>query len=48
MDSAGLRVLVTAAKASRANGNRLRVRRPLAALQRLFDVSGAGALLPLE
>jgi anti-sigma B factor antagonist len=45
MDSAGLRVLLRAARA--ANG-RLRLRSPQHIVQRLFDVSGAGALLPLE
>src|SRR4051812_26820874 len=45
MNSAGLRVLLTAAAG--ADG-RLRLRSPQRMVRRLFDLSGAGALLPVE
>jgi anti-sigma B factor antagonist len=48
IDSAGLGVLLRAAAAARCNGGRLRVRRPRPAVARLFEITGARALLPLE
>jgi anti-sigma B factor antagonist len=48
MDSAGLRMLLTASAVARTNGNRLLLRRPQRAVQRLLEVTGTGALLPFE
>jgi anti-anti-sigma factor len=48
MDSAGLRMLLTAAAVARTNGNRLLLRRPRRAVRRLIEVTGTGALLPFE
>jgi anti-sigma B factor antagonist len=48
MDSAGLRMLLTAAATARTNGNRLLLRRPQRAVRRLIEVTGTGALLPFE
>jgi len=45
MDSAGLRVLLTAA---RGDGDRLRLRRGRPAVQRVFEVSGTSSVLPFE
>jgi len=48
MDSAGLRMLLTASAVARTNGNRLLLRRPARAVRRLLEVTGTGPLLPLE
>jgi anti-sigma B factor antagonist len=48
MDSSGLRVLLTAARSSGNGGSRLRLRGARPSVQRVFEVSGADALLPFE
>jgi anti-sigma B factor antagonist len=50
MDSAGLRVLLSAARSSTNGGSRLRLRLRGArrSVQRVFEVSGTDALLPFE
>ena len=48
MDSAGLRVLLTAARAASNGGTGLRLRGARPSVQRVFEVSGTDALLPLE
>ena len=48
MDSAGLRVLLTAARSSSKDGGRLRLRGARRSVQRVFEVSGTDALLPFE
>src|SRR5919198_480666 len=48
MDSAGLRVLLTAARSAGTDGHRLRLRRGRAAVQRVFEVSGTEPLLPFD
>ena len=48
IDSSGLRVLITAARAAQADGGRLRLRPGRPAVQRVFEVSGTEYLLPFE
>jgi anti-sigma B factor antagonist len=48
MDSAGLRVLLTAARSACNDGSRLRLRGARPSVQRVFEVSGTVALLPFE
>ena len=48
MDSAGLRVLLTAARSAGSDGDRLRLRRARPSVQRVFEVSGTESLLPFE
>lgn len=46
MDSTGVRLVVTATARSRANGDRLRLVRGPAAVQRVFELSAVADLLP--
>ena len=48
MDSAGLRVLLTAARTASNGGTRLRLRGARPSVQRVFEVSGTDVLLPFE
>jgi len=48
MDSAGLRVLLSAARSSTNGGSRLRLRGARPSVRRVFEVSGTDALLPFE
>jgi anti-sigma B factor antagonist len=48
LDSSGLRVLLTAARAAQADGGRLRLRPGPPSVQRVFEVSGTEYLLPFE
>src|SRR5919198_2247589 len=48
MDSAGLRVLLTAARSAGNGTSRLRLRGARPSVQRVFEVSGTDALLPFE
>ena len=47
IDSVGVRSLLGAAKHSRENGDRLRIRPPSAAVRRVIEVSGVERSLPL-
>ena len=48
MDSTGVRLVVTAHARSRADADRLTLRRGQAAVQRVMELSGVDALLPFE
>jgi anti-anti-sigma factor len=48
MDSTGVRLVVTAHGRSRADADRLTLRRGQAAVQRVMELSGVDALLPFE
>ena len=47
IDAAGLRCLVTAARRSRADGDRLRILGPQEQVARIFDMTGTRRVLPL-
>ena len=48
MDSTGVRLVVTAHARSRADANRLTLRRGQAAVQRVMELSGVDVLLPFD
>lgn len=48
MDSTGVRLVVTAHGRSRADANRLTLRRGQAAVQRVMELSGVDVLLPFD
>jgi anti-sigma B factor antagonist len=48
MDSAGLRVLLSAARSASNGASRLRLRGARPSVRRVFEVSGTDALLPFE
>jgi anti-sigma B factor antagonist len=48
IDSTGTRCLLTAARRSQANGDRLRILSPVGDVERILELSGVGQFLPIS